>query len=828
MDRLSIGIFNPWEASADAADDAVTFAAYLSQTKDTHVCFVAPGDSLQPGALEQAESYLDRCPHDMVQLPVFKSWDPATRHVLARRFGRAEADFEPAKAASKTPLSLYGLVVSKALLESLQLSDHAFEADGVEVVYKALEACPRIGFAWSEAGYLKSKRTQLSAYNRQERTADQVRDAIEAIESATGMQRPTASYQRALIVHGLLDCCQGAHPESLYADGNLTPLGQRVRDVARLVGPKFILTGKGVNLSFEQKALLFRLQRRSITKELRAGRYADFSMLPVKIGALNVVGEKLVIEALYWTFGADGLALQAVADRAAVYAPMRTTALHCSFDCTVGAWKLAKTNYSVFEVPLDQAQATTITLQWRAESEAEAEAQAGAEAQTHQAPCALTNSRSRFAFQDTAVPVRMGDFDVVFAGNAITATPTNAAQPFVDALAQTTDHIGRAYNIDASLRLIAKQEKRYLLLTDRPDRAGDNGYALFDHIMRNESDELRQNTYYAIRSNAIDFHELDHRDHLVEFGSERHKQIFLNARWVFASHIDRAYFCPFSNAEFKYYADLLDYDFVWLQHGITKDDVSGVNNRFYAGVDYVVAATRFEHESFLAPQYFYQPEKVLLTGFPRFDLLENAPENVIAIMPTWRRYLSSAADAQGIRVPKPGFESFAYAQAWAAVLANPRLLASLEERDFKLVFVTHPAFACYKRFFKQFESERVLVDPLNESYRSLFGKSRMVITDYSSAVFDFAYLEKPVVYFQFDEAEFFAKHTTPGYFDYRNDGFGPVVATADAAVDAIERGFEEGFAMEAAYRARVRNTFASTAGNASRSVLKAVGVLQMR
>ena len=50
----------------------------------------------------------------------------------------------------------------------------------------------------------------------------------------------------------------------------------------------------------------------------------------------------------------------------------------------------------------------------------------------------------------------------------------------------------------------------------------------------------------------------------------------------------------------------------------------------------------------------------------------------------------------------------------------------------------------------------------------------MLITDYSSVFFDFAYMKKPIVYYQFDEDDFHSWHYHKGYFDYRTMGFGDV------------------------------------------------------
>jgi len=92
----------------------------------------------------------------------------------------------------------------------------------------------------------------------------------------------------------------------------------------------------------------------------------------------------------------------------------------------------------------------------------------------------------------------------------------------------------------------------------------------------------------------------------------------------------------------------------------------------------------------------------------------------------------------------------------------------------------------------------------------MYAETDLLISDYSSAVFDFAYLRKPLVYCQFDREEFFSgKHTAvKGYFDYERDGFGEVETTLEGTVARIIEYMENGCALKDYYRERINNTFA--------------------
>ena len=85
----------------------------------------------------------------------------------------------------------------------------------------------------------------------------------------------------------------------------------------------------------------------------------------------------------------------------------------------------------------------------------------------------------------------------------------------------------------------------------------------------------------------------------------------------------------------------------------------------------------------------------------------------------------------------------------------------------------------------------------------------MVITDYSSAVFDAVYLYKPVIYTQFDKDSFFSgEHLfQKGYFDYERDGFGEVEYTYEATVNRIIEYMKTGCQMKPVYRERADRFF---------------------
>ena len=83
-----------------------------------------------------------------------------------------------------------------------------------------------------------------------------------------------------------------------------------------------------------------------------------------------------------------------------------------------------------------------------------------------------------------------------------------------------------------------------------------------------------------------------------------------------------------------------------------------------------------------------------------------------------------------------------------------------------------------------------------------------MVTDFSSVFFDFAYMKKPEIFFQFDEGAYRSKHYSEGYFDYRRDGFGPVYTDREDVVRCLIRLMENGCEMEQTYQDKVDAFFA--------------------
>ncbi len=130
----------------------------------------------------------------------------------------------------------------------------------------------------------------------------------------------------------------------------------------------------------------------------------------------------------------------------------------------------------------------------------------------------------------------------------------------------------------------------------------------------------------------------------------------------------------------------------------------------------------------------------------------------------------------------------------------------MRKNDYKIKFCVHPNVVVQLEDFK--ENDCIIIEKNAVNYQKEFCENALLITDYSSVFFDFAYLKKPVIYLQHDRKEFFEGQLyNEGYFDYNKMGFGPVCKNLDQAVNAIIECVENGCKLEKKYANRIDSFF---------------------
>lgn len=320
------------------------------------------------------------------------------------------------------------------------------------------------------------------------------------------------------------------------------------------------------------------------------------------------------------------------------------------------------------------------------------------------------------------------------------------------------------------------KEKIYIFI-ERGFDAQDNAWHMYNYYKDKPGKH-----YFIISKNSPDLKNVEKKD-VIYYKSLKHFFMINVADCIISTHAYTFFpgeFMSSKKSKFHFRAKI-----IFLQHGITKDFLpilSYPNSKF----DLFICGAKPEYE-FIKEKFNHPSDVVRYTGFARYDVLNNIKsENIILIMPTWRIWISS----------KEEFVQSDYYQNYYRLLQNEELLSICRNRKFKIYFYMHYEFQKYSNLFKENDVVKIC-DKNDYNVQELLIKSKILITDYSSVFFDFAYMKKPIIFYHFDYEQFCNEHYKKGYFDYSKHGFGPICNNVSEVIlnilKAIEIGVDEKF-----------------------------------
>lgn len=373
--------------------------------------------------------------------------------------------------------------------------------------------------------------------------------------------------------------------------------------------------------------------------------------------------------------------------------------------------------------------------------------------------------------------------------------------------------------------------RRIWLYMDLPQSAGDNGLELFKYANQKDSnirhyfvlDKSPQNEeeylllpvegklkrLFGLTRADENYKQVKAIGKTISYRSIKHRLYTLFAEYVITSHPDNTIVYPFWG-NYKHLSGIAKSKTVFLQHGVTKDNVSGWLNDFDKPLVMISCVSEREAESFKSPDYGYDHDKIKVLGFPRFDKLEDNNKKEIVLMPSWRRQLDQLSPAE--------FVKSEFYRNLNSLLSSSDFIDWAEGEGYTLVFKPHRNLHKFIDTFTRHPSVKFDMDLSN--YSETFAKASILITDYSSVAFDFAYLKKPVIYYQFGQNYHFDVENA--YFSYEEDGFGPVCKSLGELGDYIFKIIDNNLEMEDIYKKRVDEFFKYHDRNNSKRVYEEI------
>ncbi len=325
--------------------------------------------------------------------------------------------------------------------------------------------------------------------------------------------------------------------------------------------------------------------------------------------------------------------------------------------------------------------------------------------------------------------------------------------------------------------------KRIWLYCDR-EGIFDNAYYQFIHDFEMKDGVERYYITDNIQDKKAHFTAAQSK-RLVQFKSFKHKMLFFNCEKVLTSFNSLSIMSPFDGLPLRWYSDIIKCEFVYLQHGILHARLPILYSKGRANVDKVVISSEFERENFKRI-YNFKDADLLPSGMPRFDAVatDTVAKRKILFSPSWRKDLIGEYENNKRQLLDRKFLASDFYKEINAFLNSSELAQLLEKYDYQLDFKNHPIFKDYDKHFVV-DNPRISVTQKIDD----MDKYALMITDYSSIVFDFVYLDRPLLYFVPDYELFRAGIT----HDYNKldlpleEAFGALAMTADELLANLEK-----------------------------------------
>ena len=356
------------------------------------------------------------------------------------------------------------------------------------------------------------------------------------------------------------------------------------------------------------------------------------------------------------------------------------------------------------------------------------------------------------------------------------------------------------YVIACPIAMLYKRKRKHLwLLCEYGEEARDNAYYLYKYL-REEHPEVY--AVYAINKGSVDFDRVKILGEIADYGSLKHWVYYLAAEVNISSQKGGK-----PNAAVCYFLEVvtgwLKNTRVFLQHGIIKDDLPFLHYE-KTKLSLLMCSTKQEY-CYVSQKFGYPKEAVVLTGLCRYDHLKNTSDGTcIAIMPTWREWLYKTHKMENIEHTKD-FTKTSFYMIWSGVIR--KILEYFCDTKIRILVCMHRNMQQYNEYFRKISQRIEMIDLKNGDVLEVLKKAACLITDYSSVAIDFAYLRKPLAYYQADYDQFRMYHLPEGYFDYEADGFGKVCYSEEDLLQWIDGRYKVGFKQEELYRKRTEEFF---------------------
>ena len=353
------------------------------------------------------------------------------------------------------------------------------------------------------------------------------------------------------------------------------------------------------------------------------------------------------------------------------------------------------------------------------------------------------------------------------------------------------------------------------LISEKRTEARDNGYHLFKYLAKNIVEVV---PVYVIDKNSSDYYKVRDLGKVIYYDSFMHFVYFLDARYRIGGQVQggKPYIDVAKQSTLKSLRRKNQIHF-FIKHGIAKDDIPGAYDYKIAGYDVMFNGSILEY-NYYKNRYDYPDYNIKCPGLCRFDnlLVPHEVKKIILLMPTYRTWLRPVdSSKEATNGEKENFVQSEYYMKYKELLEDKELSRMLKTAGYELVFYPHYTMQPFIDLFRGENVSSVVTLAEREKYdvQELLMKSAVLITDYSSVYFDFGYMKKPVVLYQFDKEKYRYNQYSEGWFNYERDFFGPIFTEKDDLLEYVSellKNNNEMPKMDLIYKKKINELFTYT------------------
>ena len=395
----------------------------------------------------------------------------------------------------------------------------------------------------------------------------------------------------------------------------------------------------------------------------------------------------------------------------------------------------------------------------------------------------------------------------------VTRVENDEAQEIFDS---RTDEMPESIQLIRNNWISDNQTKNVWLYVDNFNTV-DNAFHQYVHDVAKEDGIERYYIYkkdFLYLGRYISKHHIDMENmNFVLYGSDEHKKLMLRTKFVLASYNE--YFAtvvPFTKKELLNLSDILDFKYIYLQHGVLHAKAPQTYDVERTYIDKIVTSTDYERDVF-TNELHYDKSDLLQVGMSRFDVhsqtqsIDKLPRILFA--PSWRsKFVGdlNTFDEKGDR--KINIEEFLHSQYFKSlseIIQSDQLNRFLDKRGLELDIKLHPIFSGALDLLEQLIDGRKHINILKEQ-KIDSDQYSVFVTDFSSYVFDAVANRTPIIYYELDREEFLAGNHTYREL-YLGFEFGDVVDNVSSFIKTLKNLAHRKYTVEPQYLEKMNSFY---------------------